>query len=397
MRILHFADLHLGKSLSGFSLREDQEYILQEILKIARHEGVEALVLAGDVFDRPNPPQEALELFDGFISQLAAEGIQLFLVSGNHDSASRLGYGSQLFARQGIHLATQARTGWEAFTLGEGEDRLDLYLLPYTRRYDLRDLLAASHDHADYSQAKYPDLMAEYLAPVLDRVRQRRAEGVPAMLLAHLWLVNMDQDSLVSESEFPSLGMVEQLPAWLCADFDYVALGHLHRPQELGPKAVYPGSPLAYSASEADQVKRVILIESKAGILSWEARPLKPLYPVHKIQGSCAELLAAGKASPQEAYIFAELTDQELVLDASLKLQAVYPRLCGLSFLGYARAAETAAHSAGQAFSAQDFPGLFASFFQQETGHAMNAEQANLVAQVLADLHDEGKACDPSF
>ncbi len=392
MRILHFADLHLGKSLSGFSLREDQEHILQEILEIARREGVQALVLAGDVFDRSNPPQEALELFDRFISQLAAEGIQLFLVSGNHDSASRLGYGSRLFAQQGIHLATQPQARPEVFCLGEGEDRLDLYLLPHTRRYDLRAILTNEDEQADYSQAKYPDLMAEYLGPALDRVRQRRAEGVPSLLLAHLWLVNSSQDSMVSESEFPSLGMVEQLPVQLFSDFDYVALGHLHRPQEVGPNAVYPGSPLAYSASEADQDKRVILIESQAGHLTWEARPLKPLYRVHKVKGTCAELLAAGQEHPQEAYIFAELTDQQLVLDASLKLQAVYPRLCGLSFLGYARAAETAEHSAGQAFSAQDFPALFASFFQQETGHAMNPQQAAVVAQVLADLQGESKA-----
>lgn len=392
MRILHFADLHLGKNLSGFSLRDDQAYILDEILNIARREGVDALVLAGDVFDRANPSQEALELFDQFISRLAAETLPLYLVSGNHDSASRLGYGRTLFAQQGIHLGAQIQDQAQVFTLGEGEDRLDLYLLPYSRRYDLRQVLAARETGPDYSQASYQDLMATYLAPSLDRMRRRRAEGIPSMILAHLWLVNRDQDSLVSESEFPSLGMVEQLPLDLFADFDYVALGHLHRPQEVSPRAVYPGSPLAYSASEANQDKRVIIIESQAGQIQWKAQPLQPLYPVRKIQGAFADLLDPVQTPDPEAYIFAELTDNQLVLDASLKLQARYPKLCGLIFSAYAQAAKQASHTAKQAFSAQEFPELFARFFQQETGHALKASQADLVGQVLADLQKGGQA-----
>lgn len=384
MRILHFADLHLGKSLSGFSLKEDQEYILEQILDIARHERVEALLLAGDVFDRANPPQEAMEIFDRFISRLAQDKLKLFLVSGNHDSASRLGYGSKLFAQQGIHLATQPLAGLSCFELGEGKERLDLYLLPYTRSYDLRALLASREDQ-DFSQASYPDLMKSYLAPYIAGIKARQEVGIPSLLLAHLWLVEAGQDSLLSESELPSLGMVDQLPASLFAAFNYVALGHLHRPQEVNPKMVYPGSPLAYAGAEADQQKRVIILDIAEGEISWREKELEALYAVSKIRGSFQDLLTKPGTDP-ENYVFVELSDQQPIGDAALRLQTVYPKLCEISFPGYAQAAKDAHMTAGQTYADHDLADLFASFFRQETGHDLNVSQQSVVAEVLGGL-----------
>lgn len=383
MKILHFADLHLGKDLHGFPLLEEQAHILKEIIEIARQEQVAAVLLAGDVYDRSNPPQEAIRLLGKFFTALREAKITLFLIAGNHDSVTRLGFGAEFFSLADLHLATEAQPEIKVHEFAAGGEKADIYLLPYTRRVDLKKF----YPHLA-EQDCYTDLMRAQLEPLRERVVVRRAEGIPAIIIAHQWLLNHAGESRVSESEETLLGMVEQLPASLFSFFDYVALGHLHRPQQIAENTYYSGSPLAYSASEAGQQKQVNILEIKSGEIKVHTQTLKPLHPVRKLQGSFEEVLNHPDESLKDAYLYIDLNDITVVQDARKKLEQRYPLLCDIRFTAYQGLSSSS--FAQEIKQLRENPEvIFREFFREFTEHEASKQQEELIHHFLQDDEED--------
>lgn len=386
MRFLHTADLHLGKSLNRFSLQADQAHILNQIFDIACREKVDGLLLAGDIFDRSIPPLDSVKLLDGFLSRLAAQGIPVFMVAGNHDSQIRLSFGSELMAKASCHVAGEFNGRLESVVLEKSGEKVCICLLPYVRAGRLRELYEAD------SRTDFASLMERFL-----QEQRRGLEPADAViLLAHQWAAGRGEEGLQSESEIPSVGMVEVLPAELFRDFDYTALGHLHRPQCAGLHAVYSGSPLAYSASEADQEKSVVLVDCSSSGCQYSRIPLKPLHSVRRIEGELEAIIKEAKTSSQDDYVFIRLTDAVYEPDAAARLAAVYPHTCSIRFALAEQTSETE-EGADAAFEQSSDEELFRSFFREESGHELSEAQEGMLQQALRRVRegDEHEAAAP--
>lgn len=369
MRLLHAADLHLGKSLNRFSLYEDQRYILDQILKIAGEERADVLLLAGDLFDRGIPPLEAVSLLDDFLTRARSEALSVYAVSGNHDSPVRLSYAARLLSASDCHIASRFSPQIQSRMLEKNGEKLRIYLLPYVRASRLRSFYESP-------DSPFAALMERYLE---ENIRETEC---PTLLLAHQWVVRSGENSLNCDSEVPAVGQVQTLNASLFDHFSHVALGHLHRPQQCGEHIQYAGSPLSYSASEAGQEKSVSLIEVQQGTVSWRRIPLKPLHEVIALKGLFDELLDDNKMSECEDYVFLELKDEVPPDRALSRLQGKFPRLCGIRFQHGQRAVKLRPDEAA-APERESTADLFSRFFAQESGHPLLPVQEALLTRLL--------------
>ncbi len=378
MRFLHLADLHLGKSLGQFSLIEDQTYMLQQICTIARREHVSALLIAGDIFDRSQPPLEAVHLLDRFLTELVRQHIALFMISGNHDSGVRLAFGSEIFQSSDLCIVSRFEGQIPSLLWPRENPVVRIHLLPFLRRDELRRY-CTDEDAAQLDTA-------ELLRRLLERQKPPQ-EGLPQILLAHLWVAS--SSLLLSDSENTLLGSVESVPKSLFEAYDYVALGHLHRPQNVDEKLRYAGSPLAYSASETGQPKSLTLLELQDGKLEQKKIELKPLHPVLRLRGPLDELLARSRKDPTwagEAYVYVELTDFPPPHHALQRLEAVFPRLVQLSFVRLKDDGGSAADSESVVGNIrQDPEALFAAFYREEQGRELSAWQKEKLHEVFAE------------
>ncbi|MDO5015466.1 MAG: exonuclease SbcCD subunit D [Eubacteriales bacterium] len=393
MRFIHTADLHLGKVLGKLSLEEDQRFILQEIIRIAGERRADALLLAGDIFDSTQPSAESICLLDEFLAMAQKENLPVFMIAGNHDSADRLAYGASLFTEQGIHIVTELESEIRVISFEREGEVCDIYLLPYTRRTALARLLT---ERPNAKADDFTGLMASYLAPSLERIHQRRIDGVPSLLIAHQWLVAAGGASLEA-FENSSLGTVEVLGAEIFQDFDYVALGHLHRPQMAGENGYYPGSPLAYSAAEVLPVrpscqhilvenaseKSLLEIDITAESKSVKRLPLHPLRPVSRIRDNLQTILSGLYDSYCQDYAYIELTDERLELDVYSKLKAHFPNLINIRYLAFEKQAQLSELTTVNAEDQRSVEELFLDFFSEYIGHAPNERQIKLVQKNL--------------
>ncbi len=382
MRLLHLADLHLGKSLGQFSLIEDQAYMLQQICAIARREHVSALLVAGDIFDRSQPPLEAIHLLDRFLTELVRQHMALFMISGNHDSGVRLAFGSEIFQDSDLCIVSRFEGQIPSLLWPRENPAARIHLLPFLRRDELRRF-CTDEDAAQLD-------MAELLRRLLERQKPPQ-EGLPQILLAHLWVSS--SSLLLSDSENTLLGSVESVPKNLFQAYDYVALGHLHRPQNVDEKLCYAGSPLAYSASETGQPKSLTLLELQDGRLEQKKIELKPLHPVLRLRGPLDELLARSKRDPAwagEAYVYVELTDFPPPHHALQRLEAVFPRLVQLSFVPLkGEAGSTVELDSVRDHRRQDPEALFAAFYREEQGRELSAWQKEKLHEVFVEAAGE--------
>lgn len=382
MKLLHVADLHLGKSLHNFSLLEEQRDILDKIINIALRREVDAFLLAGDIFDKSNPSQEAIRLFDDFLATCVKENFTVFIISGNHDSPTRLGFGGRVFAESQIFVATEIEQEISVKTFVKGGETVDVYLLPYVRKLDLERLFPESGK-------EYSSLMAEYLKPSLSRVLERKKQGIPSLLLAHQWLVNQSGESLISDSELSSLGLVEVLPAELFSAFDYLALGHLHRQQKVAENGFYPGSPLPYSASEAKNISYVILLDVHKGEIRAERIALTPLRKLHVLEGSLAELLKMASEEEQDDYVFLTLRDEGYQPNLMKQLRGKFNRICEVRFPVYEGESDLPQSTWGKHIESASWTELFSDFFRQESGGEMSEMQYELCKKIFSQMEEE--------
>lgn len=325
MRFLHLGDLHLGKSLGDFDLIGDQKYILDQILAVIREKTVDAVLIAGDVYDKAIPSEAATNLLDYFLCHLAETGVKTFLISGNHDSDDRLNYGSRLFQDNQIFISSVFRGELEKYTVEDEQGEVDVYLLPFVKASQVR------HYFPDAKIDSYDDAVRVIIEHAhLDRQKRN-------VIVAHQFVAGRSEDPVLAGSESivtQSVGLVEKI-SYDCFDpFDYVALGHIHSPQKVGREEVrYAGSPLKYSLSEVNHIKSVPLVTlAEKGKVSVELIPLSPMRDLRHIKGSIRELLDKKHVQSPEDFIYATLTDEEIIGDAMGIFQQVYPNTVKIDY-----------------------------------------------------------------
>ena len=325
MRFLHLGDLHLGKSLGDFDLIGDQKYILDQILAVIREKTVDAVLIAGDVYDKAIPSEAATNLLDYFLCCLAETGVKTFLISGNHDSDDRLNYGSRLFQDNQIFISSVFRGELEKYTVEDEQGEVDVYLLPFVKASQVR------HYFPDAKIDSYDDAVRVIIEHAhLDRQKRN-------VIVAHQFVAGRSEDPVLAGSESigtQSVGLVEKI-SYDCFDpFDYVALGHIHSPQKVGREEVrYAGSPLKYSLSEVNHIKSVPLVTlAEKGSVSVELIPLSPMRDLRHIKGSIRELLDKKHVQSPEDFIYATLTDEEIIGDAMGIFQQVYPNTVKIDY-----------------------------------------------------------------
>ena len=343
MRILHTADWHLGRILHGVRLTDDQAHVLDQFIGMAKDVRADAIIVAGDVFDRALPPPDAVELLSDTLAQLVAEtGAHVFLISGNHDSATRLGYGAELLRAARVHVHTRFSPDPEPLTLQDTHGPVRIWPLPYA------DPMLARSETKEESITTHEDMFTHVLANI--RARINTLPKGRDVLCAHATVLGAETSADATDAaERPlAIGGAEAVPPALFEGFHYVALGHLHRAQQAGAEHIrYAGSPLKYSSAEVRHEKSVTLVELNArGKARTELLPLTPRRDLRVISGTLAELLAAAEHDPaREDYVMAELLDPRPVPDPKERLREHYPNVLTVRLKGL----ESAGHGAGAA------------------------------------------------
>lgn len=325
MRFFHLSDLHIGRQLYQYSLLEDQKYILEQIIERAREYRPDAIVIAGDVFDKPVPSGEAVTVFDEFLTELAGleNGPELMITAGNHDSAERLNYGAVLLDKLRIHIAALPPGPGEYLKkvrLSDEYGPVDFYLMPFIKPPFIRCLFEEGEEPKTYDRA---------VQALLER--ERPEEGIRKVIVAHQFFTSAGVVTSTCDSEILQVGGLDQVDISVLKNFDYGALGHIHGPQSVGSRRFrYCGSPLKYSVSEAGHHKSLTMVDlGTAGTEPMITElPLIPVRDVRVLRGELDELLAtAENDGHREDYVSITLTDEQEQIDARERLLDLYPDL----------------------------------------------------------------------
>ncbi|MBR3502831.1 MAG: exonuclease SbcCD subunit D [Clostridia bacterium] len=316
MRFIHLADLHLGRSLAEFSLIDLQREALTEIVNYAAHAGADAVVIAGDVYDRSTPSVQAVNLLSGFLSALSRLNIPALIIAGNHDSTDRLAFLSDILGQAGIHIAGDYRLGQPPVTLSDAFGPVNFYLLPFFRPGHIRA------QAVDEPVAGYDDAVRVAIERMPIDASQRN------VLVGHQFVCAAGHVPIRSDSEMLFAGGTELVSAAHFAPFDYVALGHLHQAQRVGAETVrYAGAPLKYALGEAGAAKSFTVVDMmEKGAVSVKQEPFHPSVGLRAVRGRLEDILAAPPAENDGDFLEVLLTDEEPVYDAMQRLRARYPR-----------------------------------------------------------------------
>lgn len=377
MKFLHLGDLHLGKTLSDFDLIEDQRYILDQILRIADKESIDGVFIAGDVYDKSIPSEAATRLLDYFLIELAKKEIKVFMVSGNHDSDDRLNYGSALFASNQIFISAVFDGKLHKQSFADGDTVIDIYLLPFVKASQVR------HYFRDEDIKNYDDAVRAIIKNTLINKKHKN------ILVAHQFVAGREDDPALAGSESvgtQSVGLVEKIGYDCFDDFDYVALGHIHSPQRVERDEIrYSGSPLKYSLSEANNEKSFPLItvsaEEKVQI---ELVPLKPMRDMRRIKGTLKELLDKRNVKAPEDFIYATLTDEDIVNDAMGIFQQVYPNTVRIDY-DNSHTKEIEQVDISRIAENKSFPELIGDFYRQVYGCEITEEEMDVMRTVARE------------
>ena len=377
MKLFHLSDLHIGKRVNEFSMIEDQKYILTQILYAADQEKPDGILISGDVYDRTIPTAEAVQVFDAFLTRLSEQKIPAFIISGNHDSAERLAFGSSLMGKSGIYFSKVYDGTVEKIPMQDAYGTVWIYLLPFLRPSTIR--------HALPERAEEVQSAADAVRIALEQTKIDEKER--NVLLAHQFVTGAKR----CDAEELQVGDVDQIPAELFALFEYVALGHIHSPQKVGRETVrYCGAPLKYSFSEAGQEKSITVVELKEkGSVDLRTIPLKPLHDLRKIRGTYLEVTAKSFYENRdcEDYLQVTLTDEEDVPDGMAKLRTIYPNLMRLEY-DYKRTRSNAEVRAAERVEEKSELELFEEFYELLNNEPMKEEQTEFVEKLIQDLKE---------
>lgn len=377
MKFFHLSDLHLGKRLNEYSLLEDQSYILDQILLAVDREKPDGVIIAGDLYDKPTPPAEAVALLDSFLSRLAAQNVAVFIISGNHDSPERISFGARLMARSRVFLSPVYSGSISPITMEDTLGQVDVFLLPFIKPANIRSF------YPDEAIDSYTSALSHVIAQ-LDIHTDRRN-----VLVTHQFVMG----AVRSESEDVTVGGSDAVDASVFAPFDYVALGHLHAPQNVsGERIRYCGTPLKYSFSEAKQQKSITVVElGSKGELTIRCLPLSPLRDMIEIKGAYEELVERSyyQGLHREDYFHITLTNESDVPDAAARLRVIYPNLMKLDYDNRRTRAMHGADDDTAPAESRSPLALFSDFYEHQNGQPMTEEQETYMKQLIARLQEE--------
>ena len=381
MKFLHISDLHIGKRVNEFSMTEDQKYILNQILQIAQREQVDAVLIAGDIYDKPMPSAEAVQMFDWFLTGLADLGKKVLAVSGNHDSPERIAFGGELMRGRGVYVSPVYRGEALEIALQDSYGEIRVHLLPFVKPATVRHALEERPE--DEGGIRLPESYQEALEIAVKRmeidVKKRN------ILVAHQFVTGAGR----CDSEEVAVGGLDNVDARVFNAFDYVALGHIHSPQSVGRETVrYCGTPLKYSFSEAEQEKSVTIVELREkGQLTVSTVPLVPLHDMRKIRGSYLEVMSKSfyQDRDREDYVQITLTDEEDIPDGMQRLRTVYPNLMRLVYDNSRTREDRTVEAVGQVEERSEME-LFGEFYEMQNNQTMSGEQAAFMEKLIEGL-----------
>lgn len=377
MKFIHLSDLHLGKRVNEFSMLEDQRYILTQILQITGQEQPDAVLIAGDVYDKSVPSAEAVSLLDDFLVRLAEQKVPVFLISGNHDSPERMAFGGRLMAHSGVHVAPVYDGTVRPFTLTDTYGPVNLYLLPFLKPSQVRRFFP------DREITTYTDAMAACTEAMQIDPASRN------VLVTHQFVTGAAR----CESEEISVGGSDNVDGAVFAPFDYVALGHIHNPQSVGRETMrYCGTPLQYSFSEAGHCKSLTVVElGEKGSAAVRTVPLVPLREMAELRGSYAEVTFRGfyeKTNYPQSYLHITLTDEEDIPEAVSKLRVIYPYLMKLDYDNTRTRTQTVLEGAEDVRQRSPLE-LLEEFYQKQNGQPMREEQRVFAREILEKIWED--------
>ena len=385
MKLLHVSDLHLGKRVNGFSMIDDQRFILAEIVNVAKDRGVDAVLIAGDIYDKASPSAEAITMLDSFLTQLAEAEIQVIGIPGNHDSAERIAYVQGLLSSRGVCFPPTFCGVVDSVVLRDEHGEVLVWLLPFLKPGDVRRHFPEREIGDDYSAA---------LKAVLDACDVNTANR--NVILSHQLVTAFGRSPDRADDEI-RLGGIDNVDFSVYEKFDYVALGHVHRPQRVGRDTVrYSGSPLKYSFSEARYDKSLVLVElgeKRAGddvgsCVSWELLPLVPSHDMREVRAPLQDLLAQAGEEGRDDYVHVILTDRYPQLDAMAKIREVFPNTMMLDYDNTVILAGEVESRAAIDPDAIDTFELFAQFYEEQVGEPMDEIQRDMAAQIIRSVEE---------
>ena len=376
MKILHTSDLHIGKRVNEYAMLEEQVYILKQIVDIAKREQPDAIILAGDIYDKTVPSAEAVSVLDDFLASLASLGKSVFIISGNHDSAERIAFGSRIMEASHVYLSPVYTGSIKPVVLNDGKVEVAFYMLRFIKPS------LVQHYAAEEVSLKSYDEAVRYVIGQMDVDRHRRN-----VLIAHQYITDAER----SESEDMTVGGLDNVDATAFDGFDYVALGHLHRPQSCGKKTVrYSGSPLKYSFSEVHDKKSVTIVEmEKEGEVKLTEHPLTAMHDWHDLRGTYDELTAKsyyeGKGY-EEDFVRITLTDEEDIPDGMRKLKTIYHRLLELRYDN--KRTQAGLVEIGQPLKINELQpiDLFGELYEKQNAQSLTDEQKQYLNNLLDDI-----------
>lgn len=378
MRLLHLSDLHAGKRVHGYSMEEELRFALDQALKLCEDRAVDVVLLAGDLYDNVQPSERAVDLIGGFLEALAKKSIAVVATPGNHDSATRVGYGSTLLASRGVHVTGPLKESIKPVTISDEDGPVYFWPIPFVRPSVVRSALGVEAD--TYT------LALKALIDAMDIDTSQRN-----VCVSHQFVTNGLVSPQRSESEL-NVGGTDNVDVAVYEPFDYVALGHLHRPQAVARETVrYAGSPVKYSVSEAAGEKSMVLVDlgpKKDGtcVISTELVPIKPIHDLRKICGPLEELVRPEvlASAPSDDYVYVTLTNDSIPLDAMARLREAYPNLMGFELQVEVDADDELPLMPVEAEASME--ALFGEFFELQTGQSLTPEQRSVVETCIESL-----------
>lgn len=376
MKFVHLSDLHLGKRVNGYSMIEDQKYILIKILNVIDEQKAEAVVIAGDVYDKPIPPTEAVQLFDDFLFRLVERNLQILVISGNHDSPERIAFGSRFMDKSGVHMSQVYNGKNDLVELKDKYGKVNFYMLPFVKPSNVRRFFEGEEINT------YTDAVRVAVSHMNVNKKARN------VIITHQFVTGAQR----SESETIAVGGTDNVDSYVFDDFDYVALGHIHGPQNVGKNTVrYCGTPLKYSFSEISHKKSVTVVEMKGkGNVKVSTVELTPKLDMREIKGTYEELTFKKnyENTNTEDYLHIILTDEEDVADAVAKLRCVYPNLMKLDY-DNTRTRNSFALTQAEETEKKSDTELLSEFFEKQNGKPLSDEQLEYAANLFEQIKEE--------
>lgn len=377
MKFIHLSDLHIGKRVHEYSMIEDQRYILTKIINIIDEIKAQGVIIAGDIYDKPVPPAEAVQLFDDFLYRLSKRNLQVFIISGNHDSAERIAFASRLIEQSGVHLSPVYNGEVTPVTLTDEHGDIDIYMLPFIKPQHVRKLFE------EETISSYTDAIRVAVENMNIDTDKRN------ILITHQFVTG----STRCDSEDVSVGGTDNVDGSVFSDFDYVALGHIHSPQNCGSEKIrYCGTPLKYSFSEAKHQKSVTVVDFlEKGNMEISTIPLVPLRDLKEIKGKYEEIMSRDFYSDttyQDDYMSIILTDEEEVYNALSNLRVVYKNLMKIE---YDNKRTRQNNAVIEAVDVEKEPPLklFSDFYELQNNQALSDEQTEFMQNLIEKIWEE--------